>query len=56
MKTRILIDFFVEAKVYQLWDLLNDEVYNAPDFKSIEAAQEFCEKNNLTYKIGSTII
>lgn len=48
----ILIDYFEFTQTYELWDLDKDSKYPSRDFKSIKAAENFCKKNNLTYKFG----
>lgn len=49
----ILIDFFEYTKTYELWDLQNECKYSLREFKSLKAAENFCKRNNLKYKMGS---
>lgn len=49
----ILIDYFSFTKTYELWDLKNDCKYPSRAFKSLKAAENFCKRNNLTFKIGN---
>jgi len=49
----ILIDFFEFTKTYELWDLKNDCKYSSREFKSLKAAENFCKRNKLNYKIGA---
>lgn len=52
----VCVDFFSESKVYQIYNLTDDEVYNAPYFKSINKALDFCRANNLiVINTGSTV-
>ena len=48
----VLIDFFQFTKIYELWDLENDCKYPAREFKSLKAAENFCKRNGIKYKIG----
>lgn len=49
----ILIDFFDFTKTYELWDLNRDCKYPSREFKSLKAAENFCKRNRLQYKMGS---
>lgn len=48
----LLIVYCGFEKTYNLLDLDKSCKYPSREFKSLKAAQNFCKKNNLTYKIG----
>jgi hypothetical protein len=48
----IIIDFYSVSKVYELWDVAKDCKHTNKEFKSFKAAENFCKRNDLTYKIG----
>ena len=48
----ILIDYFEFTKTYELWNVENDCKYSSREFKSLKSAENFCKRNNLTYKYG----
>jgi len=49
---KIIIDYFEFTKTYELWDIEKDCKYPAREFKSLKAAENFCERSELTYKFG----
>ena len=49
----ILIDYYEFENTYELWDVEKDCKYPSREFKSLKAAENFCKRNNLIFKIGS---
>ena len=50
----VLIDYYTHTREYELWDLHKDCKYPVGPFHSMRAARNYCNANQITYKIGLT--